>query len=170
MGQVMNKSCIILIGMPGAGKSTVGPLLAERKGLSFKDTDTLVKQQDGRELKTIVVEDGFEAFLEIQQKAILSQNLNNSVVATGGSVVKSDALMRTLKSIGTVIYLQVDFELLQQRLATDRKLARAGGQSFKQVFDEREPLYIKYADSIIECTGHTPEEIVEKITGVAANK
>lgn len=161
----MNKSCIILIGMPGAGKSTIGPLLAEREGLAFTDTDTLVKQQDGRELKTIVAEDGFEAFLEIQQKAILSQGLNNCVVATGGSVVKSDALMRSLKNIGTIIYLKVDFELLQQRLAPGRKLARVGSQSFRQVFDEREPLYIKYADSIIECTDHTPEEIVEKITG-----
>lgn len=162
----MNKDCIILIGMPGAGKSTVGPLLAKRKGLSFKDTDAVVKQQDGRELKAIVAEDGFEAFLEIQQKVILSQNLKDCVVATGGSVVKSDALMRILKSMGTVIYLKTDFELLQQRLEPGRKLARAGGQTFRQVFEEREPLYIKYADSIIECTDNTPDEIVEKIAGI----
>jgi shikimate kinase len=162
----MSEGCIILIGMPGAGKSTVGPLLAKRKGLSFKDTDAVVKQEDGRELKTIVAEDGFEAFLEIQQKVILSQDFKNCVVATGGSVVKSDALMQIFKGLGMIIYLKVDFEVLQQRLAPGRMLARAGGQTFRQVFEEREPLYINYADSIIECTEKTPDEIVEEITGI----
>jgi shikimate kinase len=161
----MKDGCIILIGMPGAGKSTVGPLLAQKKGLSFEDTDAIVKQKDGRELKTIVAEDGFEAFLDIQQKVILSQELKNCVVATGGSVIKSDILMRFLQSIGMIIYLKVDFKVLEQRLAPERKLARAGGQCFRQVYEEREPLYIKYADSIIDCTGKIPDEIVEEITG-----
>jgi shikimate kinase len=161
----MSEGCIILIGMPGAGKSTVGPLLAQKKGLIFKDTDAIVKQMDGRDLKTIVAEDGFEAFLDIQQKVILSQELKNCVVATGGSVIKSDTLMQFLKRFGTIIYLKVDFKVLEQRLAPERKLARAGGQSFRQVFEEREPLYIKYADSIIDCTGKIPDEIVIEITG-----
>ncbi len=162
----MKDGCIILIGMPGAGKSTIGPLLARKTGLSFEDTDTIVRRKDGRELKAIVAEDGFETFLEIQQKVILTQNLKNCVVATGGSVVKSDVLMRGLKRLGAILYLQVDFEVLQERLAPDRKLARAGGQTFRQVFEERENLYIKYADSIISCTGKTPEDIVEEIAGI----
>ena len=156
---------LILIGMPGAGKSTVGPLLAGKLGLPFIDTDDIVKQKDGRELKTIVAEDGFESFLEIQQKVIMSHELKNCILATGGSVIKSDVLMKYLRNIGKVIYLKHDFTALEKRLAPDRKLARSGGQTFRQVFDEREPLYRKYADSIIDCSGKTPAEIVDEITG-----
>lgn len=165
----MSRRSIILTGMPGAGKSTVGPLLARKLGLPFEDTDAIIKQKDGRELKAIVSEDGFEMFLDIQQRVILSQDLKECIVATGGSVIKSDVLMQYLKSIGTVIYLKYDFQVLEQRLAPDRRLARAGGQTFRQVFEEREPLYIKYADSIIDCTGKAPDEIVKEISGETVN-
>lgn len=165
----MSTRSIILIGMPGAGKSTVGPLLAQRLGFPFQDTDAIVRKEDGRELKAIVSEDGFEAFLDIQQSIIISKDLKGCIVATGGSVVKSEPLMLYLKGIGKVIYLKYDFEVLEQRLTPDRRLARAGGQTFRQVFDEREPLYIKYADSIIDCTGKTPDEIVNEISGGDVN-
>lgn len=154
---------IILIGMPGAGKSTIGPLLADKLNLSFKDTDVIVKESDGRELRDIVTEDGFETFLGIQQKAIMSHELKECVIATGGSVVKSADLMLHFKSIGKIVYLRQDIYTLEQRLAPDRKLARANGQTLRQLFEEREPLYIKYADSIIDCTDKTPEEIVAVI-------
>lgn len=150
---------IILIGMPGAGKSTVGPLLAEKLGLSFKDTDAIVKKSDGRALRDIVSEDGFEAFLRIQQKAIMSQEIKDCVIATGGSVVKSTALMQHFRNIGRIFYLRLDIHTLEQRLAPDRKLARANGQTFRKLFEEREPLYIKYAEIIIDCKDKTPEEI-----------
>jgi shikimate kinase len=161
----MSKKSIILIGMPGAGKSTIGPLLADRLGMPFEDTDVLVRQKDGRELKKIVMEDGFEKFLEIQQKIILSSGLKHTVIATGGSVIKSDGLMRHFQEIGTVVYLKVGFDLLEQRLAPDRKLARAGGQTFRQLFDERVPLYLKYAAYVVECSGRIPEDIMEEIAG-----
>ena len=156
---------IILIGMPGAGKSTIGPLLAEKLGFSFEDTDTMIHKSDGRYLKDIVKEDGFETFLDIQQKVIMSQEFRNHVIATGGSVIKSRHLMQYFKSIGMIIYLMIDFNTLEQRLAPDRRLARAGGQTFRDVYEEREPLYKKYAECIIDCTNKTPEEIVRKITG-----
>lgn len=159
----IRKRSVILIGMPGAGKSTVGPLLAAKLGLSFKDTDSIMKENDGRELKTIVAEDGFEAFLELQQRVLLSQDFSDCVVATGGSVVKSYDLMRRLKEIGTIIYLKYDITILEKRLEPGRKLARAGGQTFRQVFEERGPLYISYADSIIDCGGKAPEEVVTEI-------
>lgn len=161
---------IILIGMPGAGKSTIGPLLAEKLGLSFEDTDIIIKKNDGRELKTIVEEDGFERFLDIQQKIIMSQELKDCVIATGGSVVKSIALMQHFKSIGRIVYLKLDVHTLELRLAPDRRLARASGQTYRQLFEEREPLYIKYAESIIDCTGKTPEEIVCEIAGSRSTK
>jgi shikimate kinase len=161
----MSGESVVLIGMPGAGKSTVGPLLADKMGVPFQDTDTLIRREDGRELKTIVAEDGFKAFLAMQQKIIMSCDLEKCVVATGGSVIKSDLLMRHLKSIGMVVYLKYEFETLERRLAPDRRLARAGGQSFRQVFEEREPLYEKYADRVIDCTGKTPDEIVNEISG-----
>lgn len=157
---------IILIGMPGAGKSTVGPLLAQKLRFSFEDTDDIVKRNDGRELKTIVAEDGFEAFLDIQRKVIMSHELKSCILATGGSVIKSDALMKYLRNIGKIVYLKHDFTVLEKRLSPDRKLARARGQTFRQVFEDREPLYIKYADSIIDCTGKTPDEIAEEIFGI----
>ena len=154
---------IILIGMPGAGKSTIGPLLAKKTGLFFQDTDTIVHNSDGRKLKNIVAEEGFEAFLRIQKKAIMKQELRGCVIATGGSVVKSDELMQYFKSIGKIVYLKLDFNTLEQRLAPDRRLARADGQTFGQLFEEREPLYIKYADYIVDCTAKTPDEIVQEI-------
>lgn len=163
MGCFVTDRSIILTGMPGAGKSTVGPLLAGKLGMSFIDTDDAVKRFDGRELRRIVEEDGYEVFLDIQNKAIMSLELDNSVIATGGSVVKSDDLMCYLKRFGKIVYLRYDIDILERRLSSERKLARVEGQSFKQLFEEREPLYRKYAAIIIDCTGKTPEEIVKEI-------
>lgn len=155
----MTGKSIILIGMPGAGKSTVGPLLAEKLGLTFVDTDVIIEKSDGRKLRDIVAQDGYEGFLEIQQKVIESRKLVSCVIATGGSVVKSEALMRYLRSLGRIIYLKADVNTLEQRLAPERKLARADGQTFRELYMERGPLYEKYAECIIDCTGKNPEEI-----------
>lgn len=159
----MTGESIILIGMPGAGKSTVGPLLAEKMGLKFVDTDAIIEKSDGRKLRDIVAEDGYEAFLDIQQKIIKSWKFSSCVIATGGSVVKSEALMGYLSSIGRIIYLKVDVSILEQRLAPGRKLARTDGQSFRELFEEREPLYEKYAECIINCTDKSREEIASEI-------
>ena len=154
---------IVLIGMPGSGKSTVGPLLAQKTGIGFADTDDIVKNNDGRELRDIVKEEGYERFLELQQKIIKSQQFTDSIIATGGGVVKSEELMLYLKSIGIIIFLDEDPEVLELRLAPGRRLARADGQTFREVYEERRPLYLKYADHIIECTGKSAEKIVQEI-------
>ena len=154
---------IILIGMPGAGKSTVGPLLAKHLGYVFKDTDILVKEFDGRALRDIVLQDGYEAFMKIQDSALISGLSGGCVIATGGSVIKSPKLMSYLKSLGRIIYLKLDAEALEKRMKPDRRLARADGQTYKQVYEEREPLYTKYADRVIECDGKNPLEITDEI-------
>jgi len=160
---------IILIGMPGAGKSTVGSLLARKMGMPFRDTDDIIFEKERRELKKIVQEDGFEAFLNIQEKLIKESDLADYVVATGGSVVLSSGLMEHLKKTGTVIYLQEDFEVLEKRLSAGRRLARPEGQTFREVFEQRHILYKKYADAIIDCTGKTPDKIVAEICGIMQN-
>lgn len=154
---------IILIGMPGAGKSTIGPKLADRLGFSFIDTDTIMREKTGRELKDIVAEEGFEAFLDIQRKTIMQQQFDRSVVATGGSVVLDSELMRFFGENGCIVYLELDIDTLEQRLDPGRRLARANGLTFRQMFEQRKPLYEKYAGIKYLCSGKLPEDIAEEI-------
>ncbi len=157
------KSIIVLIGMPGAGKSTVGPLLAEKLGLSFIDTDECIIMSEGRSPREIVAEDGVEEFLEIQKQVVLSMKLDRCVVATGGGVVKSSELMSYFNNIGRLIYLKLDPTILARRLDPGRRLVRADGQTLVELFEERDPLYSKYADYTVDCAGKAPEKIVQEI-------
>ena len=160
---VMPGRNIVLIGMPGAGKSTIGPLLSKLLGMEYADIDDIIKASQGKELRDIVLDRGFEYFLEIQERIIMSLKLSNHVLATGGGVVKSPLSMQYLKENGRVIYLDVDYDTIEQRLAPGRRLARSGGQSLREVYDERTPLYMEYADIIINCSGRNAESIVEEI-------
>lgn len=159
----LNCDSIILTGMPGAGKSTVGPILSEMTGLAFIDTDELVKSQDGRDLKEIVAQDGYERFLAIQRKIVMSCGIRRNIVATGGGVVRDDELMRYFRSVGSVVYLRQVLETLEKRLAPGRKLVRTQGQTFRELFYERDPLYVKYADKIIDCGEKIPTVIAREI-------
>jgi len=154
---------IVLIGMPGAGKSTVGALLAQKLGRTFVDTDELVRKFDGRSPRDIVAEDGPERFLEIQNAAIMPIEFKNCIIATGGGVVKSDELMQYLKSAGIVVYLKQDPYTLEMRLKPGRRLARSDGQTFGMLYEERDPLYMKYADYVVNCEAKSPEKIVMEI-------
>ena len=157
------KGIIILIGMPGAGKSTVGPLLAEGLGLCYVDTDERITSSDGRSPRDIVAEDGVEEFLRIQKEVILSIKPEGCVIATGGGVINSSDLMEYLKDLGRVIYLRQDPDVLEKRFDSGRKLARSDGQALAQLFEERGPLYTKYADYTVYCAGKAPEKIVQEI-------
>jgi shikimate kinase len=165
----LNKPNIVLIGMPGSGKSTVGKSLALILNYDFIDTDLLIRELEGRELRDIVNRDGLEYFLSIQEKVILELDIKRSVIATGGSVIYSSLSMGHLKKSGTTIYLKNSFEILAQRAGTNRRLARSKGQSLEDVFEEREPLYRDYADLTIDCSDKKPEdlalEIINKING-----
>ena len=159
------KSNIILIGMSGAGKSTLGVLLAKALGKSFSDTDILIQQKDGRLLQDIIDRDGTDAFLRIEEETVSAVEMKNTVIATGGSVVYSERAMEKLSSDGICIYLHVDFEELSARLKniTTRGIVFKNASSLREVYEERLPLYEKYADITVSCTGNGIEESVERI-------
>ncbi len=156
---------IILIGMPGAGKSTVGVILAKTLGMKFTDTDIAVQESAGRLLQEIIDEEGTGAFLAIEERTILSRHFHHAVIATGGSVVFSESAMEHLKRDGVVIYLKISFEEMTQRLRniTTRGIVLIAGQSLRDMYDQRIPLYEKYADITIDCSDDDFENIVERV-------
>ena len=158
---------IILIGMPGAGKSTVGVILAKALGRTFIDTDIVIQENAGRLLQEIIDREGPGAFLKIEEKTILSLHCHNSVIATGGSVVFSQKAMESLKKEGVVIYLAISFEEMEERLRniTTRGIVLFSGESLSDMYHERVPLYEKYADITVDCSKGDFEDIVEKVIG-----
>ncbi|HOV33197.1 MAG TPA: shikimate kinase [Candidatus Hydrogenedens sp.] len=161
----MQKSNIVLIGMPWSGKSTVGVLLAKTLLWNFIDTDLLIQTNADKSLQQIINENGINQFLKIEEEHVLNINPEKSVIATGGSVVYSYKAMEHLKNIGTIIYLQYPFEEIQQRArrVEERGLVRRKGQTLFDLYQERIPLYEKWAEIKIECNKQTHEKVVEKI-------
>ena len=158
----MKKENIVLIGMSGAGKSTLGVLLAKALGKNFLDTDILIQQRDGRLLQNIINEEGNAFFLELEERTVFSAEPENSVIATGGSAIYSSAAMEYLRKSSTVIYLHVDFNEIENRLnnITTRGIVFKNAETLKEVNEERLPLYQKYADITVDCTGREIEECV----------
>jgi len=156
---------IILIGMPGAGKSTVGVILAKALKKTFIDTDIVVQEDAKRLLQDIIDTDGPRAFLEIEERTVLSRHFANAVIATGGSVVFSMRAMEHLKSGGVVVYLKVSFEEMEKRLRniTTRGIVLVAGQGLREMYDQRVPLYEKYADRTIDCSDKDFETVVRKV-------
>ena len=160
-----DKDNIVLIGMPGVGKSTVGVILAKVLGYQFVDADLVIQQQEGKLLCEIIEEVGTEGFIEVENRINASLNVTNSIIATGGSVVYGKEAMEHLQSIGTVVYLKVSYETLEKRLADikGRGVVLKEGQDLKALFEERSPLYEKYADIEISEGTLGVEQTVEKI-------
>jgi shikimate kinase len=156
---------IILIGMPGAGKSTVGVILAKTLGMKFVDTDIVLQEHAGRLLQEIIDEDGPESFEKIEEKTILSLHCQNSVIATGGSAVFSRRAMEHLKTGGVVVYLKISFEEMARRLGniSTRGIVLVAGQSLRAMYDQRIPLYEKHADITIDCSEEDFETVVKKV-------
>jgi len=161
----MGKNNVILIGMPGAGKSTIGVLLAKALKMPFLDTDLLIQQREGRYLQEIINSSGIDNFLRLEEAVVLSLDTNRHVISTGGSVVYSPASMEHLKSMGTVFYLKLKFEKLKKRLrrAETRGIVMKPGQNLFDLFRERTPLYEKYADIVIDCSHKHIDTIVNEI-------
>lgn len=156
---------IILIGMPGAGKSTIGVLLAKSLLCSFTDTDLIIQNTCKKSLCDIIEEKGTDGFLQTENDIICGCEFDSCVVATGGSAVYGEEAMRKLKENGVFVYLKLPLEELERRLADikTRGVAMKNGTTIAALFEERAPLYEKYADITLDCTGLTPEQCVDKI-------
>lgn len=156
---------IVLIGMPGCGKSTVGVILAKTLGAEFVDTDLVIQKREGRLLQQILDNRGVEAFLQAEEAAVRSLVCHQTVIATGGSVVYSEAAMEHLRRGGWIIYLQLSYDEMMRRLnnITTRGIVIPEGSTMRDVFDQRSGLYERYADVILPCSGRTVEETVEAI-------
>lgn len=161
----MNKKNIILIGMPGVGKSTVGVILAKVLGYQFVDSDLVIQKEEGKLLKEIIAEVGPEGFVEVENRINASLDVTDSIVATGGSVVYGKEAMEHLQEIGTVVYLYLPYEEINSRLSDikGRGVVLRDGQTLKDLYEERTILYEKYADVRIDETGLNVEETINAI-------
>ncbi len=161
------RSNIILIGMPGAGKSTVGVVLAKRLGKNFIDTDLLIQARESRHLQEIIDQEGLSAFRAIEEKVMLELDVQNTVVATGGSVIYSPAGMRALERQGRLIFLKVTLAELTRRIRDmdSRGLVLDPGDTLADLYRKRLPLYRRYAELTVPVTGD-----VEKTAAAIAQK
>lgn len=159
------KDNIVLIGMPGVGKSTVGVILAKMIGYQFTDADLLIQKQEGKLLHEIIAEKGTDGFIEIEERVNASIEASHTIIATGGSVVYGKKAMEHLSCIGTVVYLKVPYDTLEKRLEDikGRGVVLKQGQTLRTLYDERTPLYEKYADIEISEDGLNVEQTVEKL-------
>ncbi len=160
-----NKRNLILIGMPGAGKSTVGVVLAKKLGCHFIDTDIVIQEKTGLVLEDIIKTEGIDGFIEMENEISSKVQAEKTVISTGGSMCHCDGAMKNFKRNGTVIYLKLPYETIAKRLGdfSDRGVALREGQTLKNLYDERIALYEKYADVTIDCVDKDVKTIVEEI-------
>lgn len=160
------KNNLIFIGMPSSGKSTLGRLLARELGRPFIDTDDVIREINGCELHEIMDRDGLDGFLAREVEAICTVDVDNTVIATGGSAVYSPAGMEHLKKIGKVIYVAISYETLKKRVGDPhlRGVVLAPGKTLRDLYEERVPLYEKYADlTLVQAEGETTRESVSRL-------
>lgn len=160
-----NMKNVVLIGMPGAGKSTVGVVLAKALGYTFVDSDLVIQQQTGKLLHELISAYGVDGFWKIENDVNASLDMENAVIATGGSVCYETEAMEHLRQIGTVVYLKLSYEEIEDRLGdlNARGVTMKAGQTLRDLYEERTPLYEKYAHVTIECDGYKIREIVARI-------
>lgn len=156
---------IVLIGMPGSGKSTVGVLLAKKTAHTFVDTDLLIQNAEKQTLQQIVDSRGYQALRAIEENILLGLDNRNQVIATGGSAVYSEKAMKHLHELGIIVFLDVDMATLLSRVSDyeTRGLAKRPDQTFSGLFEERLALYQRYADITIACGSMNHEAVCKKI-------
>lgn len=159
------KSNITLIGMPASGKSTIGVLLAKRLGFSFVDVDIMIQEKTGKLLKEIIAEEGTEGFLDIENRINQELDVRRSVIAPGGSVIYGEEAMRHLQEISRVVYLKLTYEELENRLGdlTDRGVALKPGMTLRDLYEERAPLYERYAQITVSEGKRGPGAVVDEL-------
>lgn len=162
-----NNGNIVLIGMPGAGKSTLGVVLAKIMNKQFIDADLVIQQQAGKTLQAIIDEEGAEGFIAIEGEVLSGIEADNSIIATGGSAIYSDGAMTHLASIGTVVYLEISCESLLERLSDLEErgvvLKDGVGMNLRDLYNERRPLYEKYADQTVNVDGMSISAAARKV-------
>lgn len=159
---------IVLIGMPGVGKSTVGVLLAKQLGYSFLDTDIYLQTREGKTLQELIQQHGTAGFCDIEEDCVCSISVTAHVIATGGSVIYRKQTMRHLKANGNIVHLDLELPKLQKRLddVNARGVVIATDQNLEDLYEERHPLYRKYADINVRTDGLTLDQVVGKIVGL----
>lgn len=157
--------------MPGSGKSTCGVVAAKMLLKNFFDTDLLIQNIEGISLQTIIDTKGNDYFEQAEENAILDLDIQGTVIATGGSVVYSEKSMKHLKNLGKIIYLHLDYERMCKRISnlSTRGVVIKQGETLKDMYNERLPLYEKWADAVIDCNYNTVEQTALAITNIAKN-
>jgi len=163
---------IILIGMPGSGKSTIGVVLAKKLGYRFIDSDLLIQEKYDKTLERLIEENGDEGFIQIENDVNCSIDVKKTVIATGGSAVYGTQAMEHFKDIGVIIYLDVSYEELEERLGSlkERGVVSNGKSTIEEIFEDRKNLYKKYADITVLLDKKLLRESVEEIYDLVANK
>ncbi len=156
---------VVLTGMPACGKSVTGVVLAKSLGMNFIDTDLIIQENEGKSLQKIINEEGVEAFKRVEEKALLSLDAENAVIATGGSAVYYPAAMKHMGENGIIVYIEADIEEIKRRLRNikTRGVAMRRGQSIEELYESRKPLYEKYADITVKSDRKSMEKTVENI-------
>lgn len=161
------RSNVVLIGMPGAGKSTLGVVLAKILNKKFVDADLLIQDQCDKTLQKIIDACGTDGFIEVENQVLSTIEMEDTIISTGGSAVYSDEAMRHLASIGVVVYLQISYDELKQRLGDlhERGVVMKGGlgMSLSELYDERKPLYERYAEITVDVNGLTITAAARKV-------
>jgi len=156
---------ITLIGMPAAGKSTVGVLLAKRLGYNFVDVDIVIQQKTKKLLKQIIAEEGMDGFMAVENRINAELDVDQSVIAPGGSVIYGKEAMEHLKEISTIVYLKLTYEEVESRLGNlvDRGVVLKNGMTLRDLYNERVPYYEKYADITIQEAGKNVGAVVDEL-------
>lgn len=164
---LQKKNNVVLIGMPGCGKSTVGVVLAKNLGYRFLDSDICIQEQEERLLHEIITEEGLDGFLTIENRLNASLDVRRHVIATGGSAVYGSEAMEHFACIGTIVYLKLPYEDIRERLGdlVKRGVALKAGQTLSDLYEERVPLYEKYAEITVDCRDKAIRDIVAEIAG-----
>lgn len=167
-----NNSSVILVGMPGAGKSTIGLLLAKELAKDFIDTDLLIQLREGCTLQSILDDSDYLNLRRIEEQVLLEASFDHHIIATGGSAVYSDAGMQNLRRLGPVVYLDVELAELRARIHNydNRGIARRPDQSFEDLFNERKALYQRYADITIDCGEQCQESVLQSLLSALSKK
>lgn len=161
------KSNVILIGMPTSGKTTIGTELSAKIGYGYIDSDSVIVARQGKSLRELIETLGNEKYLDVEAQVNSQLSASRCVIATGGSAIYRENAMQKLRENGTVVYLKMSYEEMARRLGDYRArgVVLKDGFTLKDMYDERAPLYEKYADITVELDGKTIAQSVKAVVG-----